>query len=30
MSLGRMGVMAMEPYVFGVIGVLGAGSSSVR
>jgi sugar phosphate permease len=25
MSLGRMGVMAMEPYVFGVIGVLGAG-----
>lgn len=25
MSLGRMGVMAMEPYVFGVIAVLGAG-----
>ena len=25
MSLGRMGVMAMEPYVLGVIAVLGAG-----
>jgi ACS family D-galactonate transporter-like MFS transporter len=25
MSLARMGVMAMEPYVFGVIAVLGAG-----
>ncbi len=25
MSLGRMGVMAMEPYIFGVITVLGAG-----
>jgi ACS family D-galactonate transporter-like MFS transporter len=25
MSLGRMGVMAMEPYMFGVITVLGAG-----
>ena len=26
MSLGRMGVMAMEPYVLGVIAVLGAAS----
>jgi len=25
MSLGRMGVMAMEPYVLGIIAVLGAG-----
>jgi len=25
MSLGRMGLMAMEPYLFGIIGVLGAG-----
>jgi MFS transporter, ACS family, D-galactonate transporter len=25
MSLGRMGIMAMEPYIFGVITVLGAG-----
>lgn len=25
MSLGRMGVMAMQPYVFGVIAVLGGG-----
>ncbi len=25
MSLGRMGVMAMEPYVLGVVAVLGAG-----
>src|ERR1700759_36168 len=25
MSLGRMGVMAMEPYLFGIVAVLGAG-----
>ena len=25
MSLGRMGVMAMEPYLLGLVGVLGAG-----
>ena len=25
MSLGRMGVMAMEPYLFGIVSVLGAG-----
>jgi len=25
MSLGRMGIMAMEPYIFGLITVLGAG-----